>query len=640
MSDREARTLTLICDTLLPDRERDWRATVAERVQRTLTLLPNPDDVLQLRLLLRLIEAGPTALVVGGRARPFSSLSRADREVFLTAMARHPLSPVRAGFLALKRLATIGYYADVEEGCNPVWPAIGYPGPIAAAPEAPKAIDPLTVDGDTTLDCDAVIVGSGAGGGMAAAELTAAGFDVVVLEKGGYYSESDFSQLEMPMLRRLYLGAGLGTSRDKGMVLLAGSCLGGGTVVNYSTSFRTPDAVRREWDRVSGLDVFTGDEFAASLDAASRRLRVNLDHSRPSGRETVLARGLSALGWHVGTMPRDVVDCSQDDVCGYCGYGCVHGAKQSSVKTCLEDAFRQGARIVVRCEAQRISIENGRATGVIARTAEGHAVTIGARFVVVAGGAIESPALLLRSEVKGPVGRHLWLHPTTGVFGRFDEEVRPWTGTLQALYSDQLAGLDGGYGAKLETAPVHPVLACLAFPWENPGQFDDSMRALPHMSVIGTLLRDRSAGRVTLDRRGRASVRYRLSRYDRQHTRAAVEGAARVLEAAGAREIFTVQNRRVAFTPGGQETLDAWMERVDRAGYGPNRMLYVTFHQMGGCRMGADPSRFVVDRRGQSHTVRNLYVADGSLFPTASGVNPMVSIAALAHYVARQVAGA
>jgi choline dehydrogenase-like flavoprotein len=226
------------------------------------------------------------------------------------------------------------------------------------------------------------------------------------------------------------------------------------------------------------------------------------------------------------------------------------------------------------------------------------------------------------------------------VFGRFDDEVRPWTGTLQALYSDRLADLDGGYGAKLETAPVHPVLACLAFPWESPERFDDLMEQLPHISVIGTLLRDRSGGRVTLDRRGRPSVRYRLSRYDQRHTRAAVEGAARVLLAAGAREIFSAQNRRVSFTPGGRESLDDWMRRVDRAGYGPNRMLYVTFHQMGGCRMGADPARFVVDGRGESHTVKNLYVADGSLFPTASGANPMISIVALGHYVAQQVASA
>ncbi|MBV9279981.1 MAG: GMC family oxidoreductase, partial [Chloroflexi bacterium] len=519
---------------------------------------------------------------------------------------------------------------------NPVWPEMGYPGPLDTPPDVPRAIRPLSVERPATLECDAVIVGSGAGGGMVAAELARAGNDVIVVEKGGYYNEADFTQREVEMLRRLYLDGGLSASADQGVVIVAGSCLGGGTVVNYTTSFRTPDRVREEWARRSGLSFFTSPDFTRSLDAACERLHVNLDHNRPSSRDAIMARGLEACGWHVGRMPRDVRGCTQDDVCGYCGMGCVRGAKCSSLHALLPEAQGHGARMLVDTEAERVLMEGGRAVGILARTRAGNGLTVRARAVVAAAGAINSPALLLRSGLRSPVGEDLTLHPATPVWGLFDEEVRPWTGTLQALYSDQFADLDGGYGVKLETAPMHPALLGLACPWESAEDFERLMRGLSHASLIGILLRDRYGGRVRIGRGGLPVVNYRLSRYDQRHIRAGVEAAARVLQAAGAREILSAQNRPVSFKPGG-ESLEGWLARVDRVGYGANQMVYFSFHQMGTCRMGSRQRTSVVNGEGEVHTVKNLFVADGSLFPSASGVNPMVSISALAHYVAQHI---
>jgi choline dehydrogenase-like flavoprotein len=222
------------------------------------------------------------------------------------------------------------------------------------------------------------------------------------------------------------------------------------------------------------------------------------------------------------------------------------------------------------------------------------------------------------------------------VWGRFDEEVRPWTGTLQARYSDQFVDMDAGYGLKLETASVHPGLLASAGPWESAEQFGALMHDLSHLSLVGILLRDRDGGRITVSRKGLPLIRYRLSEYDRRHVRRGVEGAARVLLAAGAKELFSTQNRLVRFQRG-NEPLEAWLARVDRAGYGSNQTFYYSFHQMGTCRMGADPRTSVVDGAGEAHAVKRLFVADASLFPSASGVNPMVTIAALAHYVAQQI---
>jgi choline dehydrogenase-like flavoprotein len=257
--------------------------------------------------------------------------------------------------------------------------------------------------------------------------------------------------------------------------------------------------------------------------------------------------------------------------------------------------------------------------------------------VIVAANAIGSAALLLRSGLGSPVGTNLTLHPVGGVWGYFDEEVRPWTGTIQALYSEQLADLDEGYGLRFETAPVHPGLLALAAPWDNAKSLDRLMRQLSHTSVIGILLRDRFGGRITVDRQGVPVISYRLSPYDQRHMRRGIEGAARVLLAAGARAVFTTQNRLVELRPGSGDTVEDWLGHVDRVGYGPNQMGYVSFHQMGTCTMGGDRRISVVDGTGGVHGIRNLFVADGSLLPSASGVNPMVTIAALAHYVAQQI---
>src|SRR5262249_38243076 len=213
------------------------------------------------------------------------------------------------------------------------------------------------------LEGDGCAVGSGAGGGVAAAVLAAARKDVVVLEAGNYYDDADFDGEELAGFQRLYTEGGFAGTQDHSVGLLAGECLGGGTVVNYCTSFRTPGDIRNEWAE-AGARWIVGAEYTKSLDAVCERLHVNRDQNRVSAREKVLERGLNALGWHVDAMPRNVVGCDQGKVCGYCGYGRAIGAKQSSTKTWLADAHAKGARFVVGTRAERIRIERGSATGV------------------------------------------------------------------------------------------------------------------------------------------------------------------------------------------------------------------------------------------------------------------------------------
>jgi choline dehydrogenase-like flavoprotein len=265
-------------------------------------------------------------------------------------------------------------------------------------------------------------------------------------------------------------------------------------------------------------------------------------------------------------------------------------------------------------------------------------VNVHAKTVIVAAGSVHSPALLLRSGVRLPaLGRHLALHPATAVLANMDEEIRPWTGTVQAHYSDQFADLDNGYGFKFETAPVHPSLQALAAPWESAAQHRAHMAGLPRTALVGILLRDRFGGRVTVDSDGAAVVDYRLSRYDRAHLRRAIAGAAEVLEAAGAREIWLPLARDVRYRPGPENARAQWLGRVDAAGWGPNELLLVTFHQMASCRMGANARTSVVDAEHRVWGIRGLYVADASVFPTSSGVNPMLTVMAIAHRAAAMI---
>jgi choline dehydrogenase-like flavoprotein len=263
-----------------------------------------------------------------------------------------------------------------------------------------------------------------------------------------------------------------------------------------------------------------------------------------------------------------------------------------------------------------------------------------ARAVVVAGGSVHSPALLLRSGITLPeVGRHLALHPGGAVFGLMPDAIRPWTGTVQAHYSDQFADLDHGYGFKFETIPMHPSLFALAVPWESRQQHADAMAELAHTSLVAVLVRDRDGGRVTIDGDGQPVVSYRLSPYDAKHLRRGLTEAARVLEAAGARTVWTSHARTIGYRPDGSTApRDAWLAALDRAGYGPNQTQLATFHQMASCRMGANARTSVVNADHQVWGVPGLYVADASTFPTSSGVNPMLTIMAMAHRAAGVIA--
>jgi long-chain-alcohol oxidase len=611
MTARQRAALAAICDTFAPGAV---ELGVPAEVLELARLNPSVSER-QLRALLSLFVA-----------RGFLRKSREARERELLRWCDSRVAARRAAFHALRKGVLLAYYAHPETRGQ-----LGYPGPLGPPDEARPPRIETTAPADCT--CEVCVIGSGAGGGVAAAVLAAAGLDVVVLEAGPSVSERDFVGDELAAYRTLYWGAAAATTEDGGIGLLAGRCLGGTTTVNWTTSFPTPDAIWGEWG-----GPFTGPDFERSLDAVSERSGVNSDHNTPSTRDAIMKRGLDALGWHVAAMPRNVRGCDQNGVCGYCGFGCQLGAKQSTLVTWLEDAHAAGARIVTDAVAERLVTRDGRASAVEARSPDGHRFVVRAPRVVVACGAIQTPVLLLRSGLSNThIGRNLHLHPVTGVSAVFDERVEPWSGTIQALYSDQHSDLDGGYGLKYETGPIHPGVLIGFAPWRGAAANAALLADLPRASGIGVLLRDRGSGRVHVTRGGRVRISYRLAADDAGRMRVGVEGAARILEAAGARRIQSSHAELIAYepAPGARERFIA---EVDRAGFAPGRCAFFSFHHMGSARIGASPAESACAWDGETWDARGVYVMDGSCFPSASGVNPMLTIEAIAHMNASRLA--
>ncbi|GAA2972918.1 choline dehydrogenase-like flavoprotein [Microbacterium terrae] len=601
---------------------------------------PRPEEAEMLAKVLSIWDTPVGGLLLGIGPRRFSSLPADRREAALIALGDSNAALKRTIFQNLKSAAMLSYYISPgADGTSPLWDAMGYPGPLGSRTDAaPAALHPITPVAALSLSCDVVVVGSGAGGGTAAAVLSAAGLDVIVLEKGAYYDDGDFDGGEAAGLARLYAPGPSATAEGQ-LSLLAAQCLGGGTVVNFSTSFRTPDHVRAEWAAL-GVSQFAGAEYDAAMDAVWQRLGVTAEYSIPSRRDQIMERGLTALGWHVGELQRNVKGCDTGVECGRCGYGCRIGAKQSVAKTWLADAEAAGARLYTGVDVRAIEVQAGRPTGVTGRTADGHEVTVRARAVVVAAGSVQTPALLRRSGLTNPnIGKHLRLHPATAVWAEFDEEVRPWEGAMQTRYSAEHADLDGsGYGPVYETAAANPGLSVAFQSWRGAARHLEVMRRLANYSSVGVITRDQDSGEVKTDKRGEPTVHYTISQRDARRVQAGVAGASRILDAAGATRMFSGHQAGLEWTRASGEPLDAFIARCERAGYGPGRCSLAALHILGSARMGGSAETSAVNPDGVTWEVPDIVVADASTFPTASGVNPMISIEAIAYMNASRLA--
>lgn len=653
LSERERRVLAAVAETFAPrlearpgdhpalfDLSADDVGLAAAIEQGMLGGALSTRQLTELRVFLRVLDSGAVMLLLARQPRGITRMTPAQRERAMHALARSPVPQIRSGYQAVKRLCTFLFYAVTPDGTsNPAWPTLDYALPVASR-VAPAMLRVATPRRAMSYDADVCVVGSGAGGGVMADRLTAAGLTVVMLEMGPGDQAPDFDNREIEGMQRLYLDQGTTASRDLSVAILAGRALGGGTTVNWQTCLRLPDAVRDEWASSSGIRDFVEAPFTAALDAVWRRMSVGTSESTRNANNLPLQRGCQALGYKWSDIARNSRGCDLSR-CGFCVFGCKVGGKQSTARTFLVDAQATGRlTIVASCRADYVFFQQGRAAGVAAtiRTEQGDAtVKVRAPNVVVCGGAIETPALLLRSGVShAALGHNLYLHPTSAVAGRYGEDARGWIGAPQTVLCDEFANIDGNYGFRLETAPVHPGLIALAQAFHGARDHRAKMQLIPHLSAFIVLSRDRNTGRVSLERDGRARIDYRVGAAEERLLKRGIGTAARAHWAAGASEIHTLHVddhtlRRSAVA--GDSDFERWRERIELLPVAANRCGVFSAHQMGTCRMGTNPARDVCDPSGAVNGLRGLYVADASLFPSSSGVNPMITIMAIAHMI-------
>ncbi|KAI0010162.1 long-chain fatty alcohol dehydrogenase [Xylariaceae sp. FL0662B] len=528
-----------------------------------------------------------------------------------------------------------------------------------------------------TIDTDVVIVGSGCGGAVCAKVLAEAGHKVMVVDKGYYFPPS---QLPMPPEAAnafLYEGGGPSLSVDGSVNVVSGSCWGGGGTINWSACLQPQGYVRQEWAD-KGLRLFTTQEFQHCLDRVWDFMGVSDTYIRHNHGNRSIIDGSRKLGWTARSCPQNTG--GNEHYCGNCPYGCGSAEKQGPSVSWLPAAAKAGARFIEGFNASEVLFEenNGskRAVGVlgkwISRDRQGnlHApesyrtqrtVQIRAKKVIVAGGSLNSPLLLMRSGLKNPhIGRNLHVHPVSHVNATYDEDVRGWEGGILTSVCTSFENLDGkGHGVKLETASMLPSMMLFEQPWENGLQWKLSALRYRQMNTYISLTRDRDTGRVYPDPDdGRPLVDYTPSAFDRKHILAGVIALAKICYIEGATEIWpTIQGmpsfvRRGPVPASGtdvgrdEDNVDvgindpdfiAWLKLLEKTGLNAPHAAFTCAHQMGTCRMGARSSDGVVDPNGRVWEAADLYVADASVFPSASGVNPMITVMAIADWIARGI---
>jgi choline dehydrogenase-like flavoprotein len=647
LTEAQRAALRAFCDTIVPSIERAddpdgfWARkasdlAIEQGVEQIIATLP-PE-----------LQAGLAQLLDALTEQQFADLSQLSREQVLVNMTI--ANPDAAqGVAALTGMTLFLYYGapDPQTGQNPNWKTLGYPGPAIPPVEAPKSITPLVPEGDELeLEADVVVVGSGAGGGVIAGTLAQQGIKVVVLEAAGYFNESDFKQLELLAYQEMYWRGGPTPTADGNVSLQAGTTLGGGTTINWTNCLRTYPWVREQWARDHGLEGVDGPEYDAHLDAVLGRIGATDKASDLNGPQQKMKDGCENSGWDFRLVVRNVdLGKYSPEASGYLGFGDPSGAKNSTAETFLRDAADNDADILVRTRAQRVLVENGQAVGVEALYADPESgrsarVVVRAPNVVVACGALETPALLVRSQIGGPaVGDYLRLHPALAIFGGYGEDLRAWWGAPHAGLSHQFENIEDGYGFLIEGAQYTTGVGGTATPWLGGEHHKELMARFKHGATFIMLLRDHGHGRVAVDANGEAAPFYSLEDpLDLEHTRIAIEQIIRLHHAAGAQEIMSLAGRLPHWRRG--DNLERFIERARRVPQRAGGQRLFSAHQMGTARMGSDPQTSVANPFGELHDVKGVWIGDGSAFPTASGTNPMVTIMALARRTAFAIADA
>jgi len=606
------------------------------------------------------LRGGLLGLLDGLAAQGFAEASQEKRERILSGISSSSPQAAQGVSFYQKQTVLLTYGLPEEpapdpnkvtygspKGQNPNWDVLGYPGPVRVPHDEPDVrMETVVPEGDElTLEADVCIVGSGAGGAVIAARMSARGYRVVVLEAGGQYTASDFHQLELWGYKHLWYKGGAIPTADGNVLLLAGGSLGGGTEINWMNCVRTPPLVREDWARQYGLEGVNSAEFDQYIELVEHRLQTNQQTAYWNSQNLRMREGCQKLGYlskqtFVNWDPK----IFQPLMAGYTGFGDQTGGKQTARRTFLLDAYQNGAKIIVHCRADRILVEQGRAAGVEATYAEPQGgktkLTVRATQVVAACGSLETPALLLRSGIGGPnVGKFFRVQPGGAVYGVYKEKQKGWWGSPMTTNCEQFTNTGDGFGFYMEIPAFGPGFVASVIPWINGRQHKEMMTKVPYISTFIWFLRDKGYGQITIDKAGNSLPVYQLAdETDQKNFRHAAAEAIRIHEAAGAQEIMVSLAHQQLIWKRGQN-LESYIGTVTEQPLLDGAQPMISAHQLCSCRMGKDPATSVADTNGELRDVKGVWIGDGSACPTSLGANPMVTIMALAGRTADKMIG-
>lgn len=680
LSPRQRIALEALCRQIVPAAYEGGDVRLGALVEERLTS-GDARICADVGLALDLFDHPVSAILGGASPRRFAALDPPARDARLAAWEASRVATRRTIFQALRRLILSTWYArpDAQRSLGYLGPlhertpVAEWEGPLRGAPddgepvargEADRRWPPVAADDETwrranrvpsgvvqgaavrdgsVLTADVCVVGTGAGGAVVAARLAESGRDVIMLEEGGYYTAADFTEREAEMVPRLYADAGARATTDLSVSILQGRSVGGSTTINWMIMLRTPDVVLDEWAREHGTEGMRAADLAPIFDRVERETHTRIvpaDAHSPANR--IILDGAAALGWSARPAAINARDCVR---AGFCGLGCRYGAKQSALVTYVPRALAAGARLVTDARVERlVAMERGgrapRKRVEVSVLDRGSArprarIAVEAPIVVLAAGAVGTPIILQRSGLGGGgVGRYLRLHPTTVSLGEYERTIYGAAGIPLSAMCDEFLHA-GGYGFWIECPPLQPALSAVAVQGFG-ARHRAVMERFRGLGALIVLVRDgahrlRSQGDVTLGRDGRVRIRYRLGAPERLRLIEGLQAAARLHLAAGAREVRTLHARECLVRAEHQ------LSRIAAASYAPNDVALMSAHVNGTCRIGADPRTSGCTSDGERHGAAGVYVADGSLLPTAPGVNPQETIMALATVIAQRI---
>ncbi|KAJ5547668.1 long chain fatty alcohol oxidase [Penicillium frequentans] len=616
-------------------------------------------------MILDVLNTRAGALLLTGSMIPVQNQPLKVREQIFTAWGSSRLPPIR-----LIHRSLLAMFKKTWMVSSPTLPiAVGIPRvPVHGKPadgfeyeflQFPPSNDP------EIIETDVVIIGSGCGGAVTAKNLAEAGHRVLVVEKSYHYPSKYFPMETSKGLVNLYEGAGSALTDDASVALFAGSTWGGGGTINWACSLQTQAFVRKEWAD-SGLPFFTSAEFQNSLDRVCDRMGVDSKHIKHNRQNQVILEGARKLGYATEIVPQNTGD--EDHYCGYCTMGCAAAGKRGPTETWLADAAKAGAIFMEGFKADKITFtekgESSKKKGLpLVWKGPGlqgtlislrSRILIKAKKVIVSCGTLNSPLLLLRSGLTNwNIGRNLHLHPVLFGAAIFDKEIRPWEGSALTTLVKEFENLDGhGHGAKVEATVTLPPMYLPTFPWRDGLDYKLFCANLSHMTSFISITRDRDSGRVYPDPvDGRIRVQYTPSAFDRQSCLEALIASAKIAYVSGAKEYHTsfadmppFYRSEDASGPDGMDEginnaeFQKWIDQLrQKSPLNVEKAFFSSAHQMGTCRMASTAAKGVVGPECQVWGTKGLYVIDASIFPSASGVNPMVTNMAIADWASKKL---